>query len=90
MNAMVLAAGKGTRLNALTQTIPKPMVPMAGRPVLAHILAWLREYDIGQAAINLHHHPEVIQDYFGSGTNVGMDIVYSKEPGLLGTAGGVK
>jgi len=57
MNAMVLAAGKGTRLNVLTETIPKPMLPVAGQPVLSHILAWLRRYGIRQVAVNLHHHP---------------------------------
>jgi NDP-sugar pyrophosphorylase family protein len=90
MNAMVLAAGKGTRLSALTETIPKPMLPLAGRPVLAHILAWLRRYGVRQVAINLHHHPESIRNYFGSGSDFAMDIIYSEEPVLLGTAGGVK
>jgi len=90
MNAMVLAAGKGTRLNALTETIPKPMLPVAGQPVLAHILAWLRRYGVRQVAINLHHHPESIRNYFGSGSDFAMDIIYSEEPELLGTAGGVK
>lgn len=90
MNAMVLAAGKGTRLSALTETIPKPMLPVAGQPVLAHILAWLRRYGIRQVAINLHHHPESIRNYFGSGSDLAMDILYSDEPELLGTAGGVK
>lgn len=90
MNAMVLAAGKGTRLGALTGTIPKPMVPVAGQPVLAHILGWLRYYGIRQVVINLHHHPESIRNYFGSGSDLAMDIIYSEEPELLGTAGGVK
>lgn len=90
MNAMVLAAGKGTRLSALTETIPKPMLPVAGRPVLAHILAWLRRYGVRQVAINLHHRPESIRNYFGSGSDYAMDIIYSEEPELLGTAGGVK
>jgi len=90
MNAMVLAAGKGTRLSTLTEMVPKPMLPVAGQPVLAHILEWLRSYGIRQVVINLHYHPEVIQGYFGSGGNLGMDIVYSNEPELLGTAGGVR
>jgi mannose-1-phosphate guanylyltransferase len=90
MNVMVLAAGKGTRLNALTATIPKPMLLVAGQPVLAHIFAWLRHYGIRQVAVNLHHHPESIRNYFGSGSDFAMDIIYSEEPELLGTAGGVK
>lgn len=90
MNAMVLAAGKGTRLSALTETIAKPMLPVAGQPVLAHIFAWLRCYGIRQVAVNLHHHPESIRNYFGSGSDFAMDIIYSEETELLGTAGGVK
>ena len=87
---MVLAAGKGTRLSTLTETTPKPMLPVAGRPVLAHILAWLRHHGIRQVAINLHHHPESIRSHFRSGSDLAMEIVYSEEPELLGTAGGVK
>lgn len=90
MNAMVLAAGKGTRLSTLTQATPKPMLPVAGQPVLAHILAWLRHHGIQQVVINLHHHAAIIRNYFGSGGDFAMDILYSEEPELLGTAGGVK
>ena len=90
MNAMVLAAGKGTRLYSLTRSLPKPMLPVAGRPVLAHILEWLRRYDIRRMAVNLHYHPEEIRECFGDGAGLGLEIVYSEEPELLGTAGGVK
>ena len=90
MNAMVLAAGKGTRLHSLTETVPKPMLPVAGRPVLAHIIEWLWRHGIHQVAINLHYHPEVIREYFDDGSRWGVEIIYSEEPELLGTAGGVK
>jgi NDP-sugar pyrophosphorylase family protein len=90
MNAMVLAAGKGTRLRTLTESLPKPMLPVAGKPVLLHILEWLRRYQIRQVAINLHHRPEVIREYFGNGADFGLELAYSEEPELLGTAGGVK
>lgn len=90
MNAMVLAAGKGTRLRTLTESLPKPMLPVAGKPVILHILEWLRRYQVRQVAINLHHRPEVIRAYFGNGAGFGLEIAYSEEPELLGTAGGVK
>ena len=90
MNAMVLAAGKGTRLRTLTDSLPKPMLPVAGKPVLLHILEWLRRYHVRQAAINLHHRAEVIREYFGNGAGFGLELAYSEEPELLGTAGGVK
>jgi mannose-1-phosphate guanylyltransferase len=90
MKAMVLAAGKGTRLNSLTEKIPKPMLPVEGRPVLAHIIEWLLCYGIYQVAINLHYHPEVIREYFDDSSWRRVEIVYSEEPELLGTAGGVK
>jgi NDP-sugar pyrophosphorylase family protein len=90
MKAMILAAGKGTRLHSLTEMVPKPMLPVAGRPVLAHIIEWLWRHGIHQVAINLHYHPEVIRQYFGDGSWQGVAIIYSEEPMLLGTAGGVK
>jgi mannose-1-phosphate guanylyltransferase len=90
MKAMVLAAGKGTRLHSLTEMVPKPMLLVAGRPVLAHVIEWLSRYGIHQIVINLHYHPEVIRKYFDDGSRCGVEIVYSEEPELLGTAGGVK
>lgn len=90
MKAMVLAAGKGTRLHPLTEMLPKPMLPVAGRPVLAHIIEWLLCHGIHRVAINLHYHPEVIRKYFDDCSWRGVEIVYSEEPELLGTAGGVK
>ncbi|MFH1026455.1 MAG: nucleotidyltransferase family protein [Pseudomonadota bacterium] len=90
MKAMILAAGKGTRMNSLTETAPKPMLLVAGKPVLAHIIEWLWRHGIHQVAINLHYHPEVIREYFDDGSRWGVEIIYSEEPELLGTAGGVK
>jgi len=90
MNAMILAAGKGTRLYPLTETMPKPMVPVAGKPVLEHTLNWLHRHGITRVAINLHHQGDVIREYFGDGAWLGMSLCYSEEAELLGTAGGVK
>jgi mannose-1-phosphate guanylyltransferase len=90
MRVMVMAAGKGTRLRPITDLLPKPMAPVANRPVLHHILRLLRRHRFQEVVVNLHHLPEVITDYFGDGSPVGLDIHYSYEPELLGTAGGVK
>lgn len=90
MNAMILAAGKGTRLYPLTETLPKPMVPVAGEPVLYHTLRWLRRHDIHRVAINLYHLAATIQNDLGNGSRFGVNIHYSTEEQLLGTAGGVK
>src|SRR5690348_4339159 len=90
MKAMVLCAGYGTRLGEITREIPKPMLPLQGRPMLAWILAHLRAYGFTKVGINLHFKPEMIHDYFGNGAADGLEITYSHEPSLLGTAGGVK
>jgi mannose-1-phosphate guanylyltransferase len=90
MRVMVMAAGKGTRLRPVTDLLPKPMAPVANRPVLHHILRLLDRHGFGEVVLNLHHMPETITDHFGDGAAVGLDIRYSFEPELLGTAGGVK
>jgi len=90
MRAMVLCAGYGTRLGELTREVPKPMLPLQGRPILEWILAHLRSHDFREAAVNLHFHPESILAHFGDGAALGMSLAWSHEPELLGTAGGVK
>lgn len=90
MKAMVLCAGLGTRLGDLTKEIPKPMLPLHGRPMLAYILGNLKQHGFDDLVINLHFQPEMIRSHFGDGTAHGVRITYSHEPQLLGTAGGVK
>jgi mannose-1-phosphate guanylyltransferase/phosphomannomutase len=90
MKAMILSAGYGTRLGSLTQQRPKPMLSLQGRPLLEYIITHLAWHGFNQIAINLHFMPEVIQDYFGDGSRWQVELVYSYEPELLGTAGGVK
>lgn len=87
MKAMVLAAGAGTRLRPLTDTCPKPMLPIAGRPLLERTLRWLRGYGVAEAALNLHHLPSVVTGALGDGAALGMRLRYSFEPELRGTAG---
>jgi NDP-sugar pyrophosphorylase family protein len=90
MKAMVMAAGLGTRLRPLTDVLPKPMVPIANRPVLHHLLNLLARHDIVDVGINIHAFPELIKAYFGNGSTLGMNIRWSYEEELLGTAGGTK
>lgn len=90
MKAMVLAAGRGTRLRPLTERTPKPMIPVAGRPVLEHNILLLAKYGIRELVINLSHCPEAVTGHFGDGRAWGVSITYSYEPVLLGTAGAVK
>jgi NDP-sugar pyrophosphorylase family protein len=90
VKAMVMAAGLGTRLRPLTDFLPKPMMPVANRPVLHHLLNLLRRHDVSEVGVNLHAFPEMIQRYFGDGSALDMSILWSYEPELLGTAGGTK
>jgi mannose-1-phosphate guanylyltransferase/mannose-1-phosphate guanylyltransferase/phosphomannomutase len=86
MKAMVLAAGLGTRLRPLTYEIPKPMVPVLDRPVMAHILDLLARHGLRDVIANLHYFPDSIRAYFGEGG----ELSYRYEEELLGTAGGVR
>lgn len=90
MKAMLLAAGNAQRLRPLTDNTPKPMLVVAGRPILEHNVRLLVRHGIRDIIINLHHKPEVIQSHFGDGSKFGAHITYSWEPDLLGTAGAVK
>ena len=90
MRAMIMAAGLGTRLRPLTGLVSKPMVPVANRPVLEHILHLVRRYGIRDVIINLHYFPHAITSHLGDGSGMDMNIEYSFEEELLGTAGGVK
>ena len=85
-----MAAGLGTRLRPLTYDVPKPLVPIANRPVMEHILLLLRRHRFGPVIANLHSFPDTIRDRFGDGSGLGIDLTYSHEDELLGTAGGVR
>jgi len=87
---MVLAAGLGTRLRPITDTTPKPLVPVAGRPLLDHLLAFLRAGGIEEVVINLHHLGPNIQAHVGDGARFGLRVRYSTEDPILDTGGGIK
>lgn len=86
---MVLAAGHGTRLGALTAETPKPMLDVCGQPLIERILHHLRRHRVSEVAINLHFHGEIIRAHLGDGSRFGLALRYSVEPSLLGTAGGL-
>ena len=89
MRAMILAAGKGTRLRPLTDTVPKPLLEVAGRPMIAFPLQLLREAGIKEVAINLHHLGEQIRNCLGAGDAYGVRITYLEEDPILDTGGAI-
>lgn len=90
MKAMILAAGLGTRLRPLTNTIPKPLLPIAGTPLIVWNLLLLKRYGFHDVVINLHHLGPMIEQTVGNGSRYGLRIIYSREPTILGTGGGLK
>ena len=90
MRAMILAAGLGTRMRPLTDTIPKALAPVAGRPLIEYALRFVRSQGIEQIVINLHHLGDQIRTTLGDGSAYGVQITYSAEDLLLETGGGIK
>src|SRR5712692_8402986 len=90
MKAVVMAGGEGSRLRPLTSGRPKPLVPVVGKPVMEHILTLLRKHGITEEVVTLQYLGSAIRDYFGDGSDFGMEITYVVEDSPLGTAGSVK
>ena len=90
MQAVILAGGLGTRLRPFTYEIPKPMVPINGKPYLEYQLEYLRKQDIKNILILVGYLGEQISSYFGDGKKFGLDIQYSTESVPMGTGGGLK
>ena len=86
LRALVLAAGRGERLRPLSDLLPKPLLPIAGQPVVAHTLRALADAGCEAAALNLHHLGDAVRRRFG-GEFAGLPLTYSVEPELLGTLG---
>jgi dTDP-glucose pyrophosphorylase/CBS domain-containing protein len=87
LRAVVMAGGAGKRLRPLTESMPKPMLPLGDRPVMEHLIGQLRSSGIRKIAVSTHFMPEKIRDYFGDGTSFGVEIRYVHEDAPLGTAG---
>jgi NDP-sugar pyrophosphorylase family protein len=87
MRALVLAAGLGERLRPLTDSVPKPMLDLGGRPLIRYPLAMLKRAGITEVAINVHHLASAIEGGLGDGSRLGLTITYAPEPVLLGTGG---
>jgi MurNAc alpha-1-phosphate uridylyltransferase len=86
--AMVLAAGLGVRMRPLTDKIPKPLVPVAGRPLLDHVLDKLADAGVGEAIVNVHYLPDQLIDHTASRTRPRV-IISDERDQVLGTGGGV-
>ena len=87
---VVLAGGLGTRLRPVTMQIPKPMVPVAGAPYLEHQLRLLGEQGLSDVVLLTGYLGEQIEQYFGTGSRLGLELRYSREPAPLGTGGALR
>ena len=96
---MILAAGQGTRVRPLTKDLPKPMVPILGRPVMEYLIEHLARHGIKEIMVNVAYHHQRIEEYFGDGSRWGVEIGYSYEgvmnhgdimPRPMGSAGGMR
>ena len=90
MQAVILAGGLGTRMRPITETIPKPMIVVAGKPFLQRQLELLHGAGIDKALLLVAYLGEQIQEYFGDGAKFDCEIAYSFEPSPLGTGGALK
>src|SRR5437899_5638578 len=89
MKAVVMAGGEGSRLRPLTSRQPKPLVPVAGRPIMEHILLHLRRHQMRDVIATVQYLGASIRNYFGDGSEQGVALTYSVEDSPLGTAGSV-
>ncbi|RMF81327.1 MAG: nucleotidyltransferase family protein [Nitrospirae bacterium] len=90
VTGVVLCAGRGTRLAPLTERLPKPLVPVAGVPMVHYPLALLRAHGIRRVVLNAHHLADRLEAALGDGRRWGMELIFSREPRLLGTGGGLR
>ena len=90
MKAVILAGGIGTRMRPLTYVVPKAMLPIGGKPLLEHMIRYLREYDVSEVIVCVAYLKTHIMDYFKDGEGLGVKIKYAEADVPLGTAGQLK
>ena len=87
---MILGAGVGSRLDPLTRSLPKPIVPVVGKPVMGHLIDLLRKHGITDIVVNVQYLGQKIVDALGDGGDYGVRVTFSREDELCGDAGGLK
>src|ERR1700722_15159927 len=90
MKAVIMAGGEGTRLRPLTSNQPKPMMPIANRPMMEHIVELLKKHGFDDIVVTGPSQANAIRTYFGNGSEFGVRMVYATEETPLGTAGSVR
>lgn len=90
MKGMVLAAGLGTRMRPLSYELPKPVVPVLGRPLCTYAMEWLHRAGVSSFVLNLHTHPKLIQQKVAGWAGRRVPVSYAVEPVILGTGGGIR
>jgi mannose-1-phosphate guanylyltransferase len=90
VQALILAGGEGTRLRPLTSTIPKPVVPLVGRPLIGYMLEWLRGHGVDEAILSCGFMADGVRRVLGDGSSLGLRLHYVEEPRPLGTGGALK
>jgi mannose-1-phosphate guanylyltransferase/phosphomannomutase len=90
MKAVIMAGGFGTRIQPLTGSMPKPMIPLFNRPIMLHIVELLKKHDVTDLVLLLYHQPYYIKSFFRDGSDFGVRITYVTPIADMGTAGAVK
>jgi mannose-1-phosphate guanylyltransferase/phosphomannomutase len=90
VKALVMAGGEGTRLRPMTANQPKPLLPVANRPIMEHVLRLLKRHGFAETVVTVQFFAPLVRNYFGDGEDVGMSLQYATEEMPLGTAGSVK
>jgi mannose-1-phosphate guanylyltransferase len=87
MKALILAGGMGTRLQPYTFFVPKPMLPLADKPLLEHLISWLKKNDVKEVVLSVSYLRRVIEDYFQDGSEFGVQITYARSQSPQGISG---
>jgi mannose-1-phosphate guanylyltransferase/phosphomannomutase len=90
VKALVMAGGEGTRLRPMTANQPKPLLPVANKPIMEHVLGLLKRHGFTETVVTVQFFASLVRNYFGDGEDVGMSLQYATEEIPLGTAGSVK